>query len=132
MNEANDNFNISKIESYLYEVFNGAVSEHTYVGSLPDTIKDSWNDMCLIDCSDSIVDETARANGTVFVHLYARPNTDGTKNVPKMSTLEVKLNAAIRSAHDNNYIISRSATYSEYDSNRNWHYNIVQLNIMIF
>ena len=132
MNEANDNFNISKIESYLYSIFNGTVSDNTFVGRLPDTIDSTWNDMCLSDCSSNIVDEDARATGVVFISLFARPNTDGTKNVPKMSQLEVKLNEVIKSSYNQNYRISRRSTYSDYDSNRNWHVNTVQLNILIF
>lgn len=132
MNEANDNFNISKIESYLYSIFNGTISDNTFVGRLPDTIQESWEDMCLIDCSSNIVDEDARATGVVFISLYARPNTNGTKNVPKMSQLEVRLNDVIRAAYSPNYSISRRSTYTDYDSNRNWHVNAVQLNILIF
>lgn len=131
MNDANDKFNISKIESYLYSIFNGTVSANTFVGRLPDTIKDTWNDMCLIDCSGSIVDEDARATGVVFVSLYARPNADGTKNVPVMSQQEIKLNQVIRNAQNPDYSISRRSTYSDYDANRNWHLNTVELNLTI-
>ena len=132
MNDVNDNFNISKIEAYLYSILNGNVSSNTFVGRLPDTIDESWDDMCLIDCSSNIMDEDARGSGLVFISLFARPNNDGTKNVPKMSQLEVALNTCIRSAYDPHYRISRVGTFSDYDSNRNWHYNTVQLNILIF
>ena len=84
MNQAEDKFNISKIESYLYLLFYGTLTDQTYVGTLPETIKDTWNEMCLIDCGSSIVDEDARASGSVLILLYARPLTDGTKNVKKM------------------------------------------------
>ena len=83
MNVADDKFNISKIESYLYGELYGTLTQQTYVGTLPETIKDTWQEMCLIDCGSSIVDEDARASGTVMILLYARPNTDGSKNVPK-------------------------------------------------
>ena len=132
MNIADDKFNISKIESYLYSILNGTLTDNTFVGRLPDTIKDSWDEMCLIDCSGNIVDEDARATGIVLVSLFARPNTDGTKNVPAMSRLEIALNEIIRNANDPHYQISRRSTYTDYDSNRNWHYNTVELNIMIF
>jgi len=132
MNIADDRFNISKIESYLYSILNGTLTDNTFVGRLPDTIKDSWDEMCLIDCSWDIVDEDARATGIVLVSLFARPNTDGTKNVPAMSRLEIALNEIIRNANDPHYQISRRSTYTDYDSNRNWHYNTVELNIMIF
>ena len=132
MNIADDKFNISKIETYLYSILNGVLTDNTFVGRLPDTIKDSWDEMCLIDCSGNIVDEDARATGIVLVSLFARPNTDGTKNVPAMSQLEIALNEIIRNANDPHYQISRRSTYTDYDSNRNWHYNTVELNIMIF
>lgn len=132
MNVADDKFNISKIESYLYSILYGALTEQTYVGTLPDTIKDGWQEMCLIDCSSSIVDEDAMASGTVMILLYARPNTDGSKNVPKMSQLEQRLNEIIRTSDNPNYSVSRRATYTDYDTKRNWHYNIIELNIMVF
>lgn len=132
MNVADDRFNISKIESYLYSILYGTLTEQTYVGTLPDTIKDGWQEMCLIDCSSSIVDEDARASGSVQIALYTRPNTDGSKNVPKMSQLEQKLNTIIRAANDPHYQISRVATFTDYDTKRNWHYNVVELNIMVF
>jgi hypothetical protein len=132
MNEANDLFNISKIESYLYSLLYGTLTKQTYVGTLPDTIKDGWNEMCLIDCSSDILDEDARARGVAFVSLFARPNTDGSKNVPKMSQLEQRLNEIIRNSDNPHYSISRYATYADYDSKRNWHVNTVQLNITIY
>jgi len=132
MNVADDKFNISKIESYLYGELYGTLTQQTFVGTLPETIKDTWQEMCLIDCGSSIVDEDARASGTVLILLYARPNTDGSKNVPKMSQLEVRLNQIIKSANDPHYTISRRATYTDYDTKRNWHYNIVELNITIY
>lgn len=132
MNVADDKFNISKIESYLYSELYGTLTDQTYVGTLPETIKDTWQEMCLIDCGSSIVDEDARASGTVMILLYARPNTDGSKNVPKMSQLEQRLNEIIRNANNPHYQISRRATYTDYDTKRNWHYNIVELNIMVF
>lgn len=136
MNEANDKFNVSKIETYLYGLLygkttDGKLTQNTFVGTLPDTVKDTWNEMCLIDCGSSIVDEDARASGTVMVLLYARPLADGSKNVKKMSELETQLNTIIRTAYDQSYRINRRATYTDYDTKRNWHYNIVELNIII-
>lgn len=137
MNIADDRFNISKIETYLDSILRGGTTDgkltpNVYVGTLPDTIKDTWNEMCLIDCGSSIVDEDARASGSVLILLYARPLTDGTKNVKKMSELEIALNTIIRNANDAHYQISRQATYTDYDTKRNWHYNMVELNIMVF
>lgn len=126
-----NNLNISKIETYLYSIMKNEVSEHTYAGTLPDTMDSQWNDMCLIDCADSIKDMNAYGQGTLLIWLYARPRSNGTKNVTIMSDLENKLNQVIANASNSNYSISKGATYSDYDTVRQWHCNIIELNILI-
>lgn len=126
------NINISKIETYLYSIFDNKVSANTYVGTLPDTIETEWMDMCLVDLSTTIRDRDAYGEGVVLVWLYARPLASGAKNVAKMSELESKLNEVIEKADDSIYHINRRATYSDYDAERKWHCNIVELNLKIF
>lgn len=128
---AKERFNISKIETYLYGLLNGQVSENTFAGTLPDTIQNEWNDMVLIDCGSSVRDRRAIADGVVLIWLYARPQGDGSKNVPLLSTMETALNGLIDNAHDEFYHIERNAMYSEYDSNRKWHCNIIELILKI-
>jgi hypothetical protein len=124
--------NISKIETYLYSIIDNIVSNNTYVGTPPETIKDDWQDMCVINLGASISDMDAYGKGVVLVWLYARPLANGAKNVAKMSEMETKLNEVIESAHDSTYRINRKATYTDYDSQRKWHCNIVELNLTIF
>ena len=127
-----DNINISKIETYLNSIIDNKVSENTYAGTLPDTIKSEWSDMVLIDCDTAIQDLDAYGSGVVLIWLYTKPRGDGAKNTALMSQLERKLNEVIENANDNTYRISRRNTYSDYDSDRKWHCNIVELNILIF
>lgn len=127
-----NNLNISQIESYLYSIIDNKVSDNTYAGTLPDTIQSNWKDMCLIDVGTDIIDKDAYGVGAVLVWLYARPLANGAKNVAKMSELENKLNEVIAQANDSIYHINRRATYSDYDGERKWHCNIVELNIRIF
>ena len=42
----NKNLNISNIETYLHSIIDNKVSNNTFVGTLPDTINQKWNDMC--------------------------------------------------------------------------------------
>ena len=126
-----DNLNISNIETYLHSIMNGMVSENTYAGTLPDTMKADWNDMCLIDCGNQIKDMDAYGQGTVLIWLYARPRSNGTKNVATMSQLEENLNYVIKNASNSEYVITRGHTYTDYDNVRQWHCNIVELNILI-
>lgn len=127
-----NNLNVSKIETYLHSIIDNNVSANTYVGTLPDTIQSSWNDMCLIDVSNTINDMAAYGKGIIHILLYARPLLSGAKNVAVMSQLEQKLNNAIKNAKSDIYRINRRATYTDYDSERKWHCNIVALNITIY
>ena len=130
MNKAN--INISKIESYLYSIIDEKVSANTYAGTLPDTIQTEWKDMCLVDVSTSIRDMDAYGEGVVLVWLYARPLASGAKNVAQMAAMESKLNEVIKGAHSSTYQLTRRNTYSDYDTVRKWHCNIVELNLHIF
>lgn len=127
----NSKFNISKIETYLHSIIDNVVSNNTYVGTPPETIKEDWQDMCVIDLGSDIVDFNAYGKGVVLVWLYARPLATGAKNVAKMSELETKLNEVIETARNSTYRINRNATYTDYDSERKWHCNIVELNLTI-
>ena len=127
-----DNLNISKIETYLNSIIDNVVSENTYVGTLPDTIQTGWTDMCLIDAGTAINDLDAYGSGIVHILLYAKPLSDGSKNVAVMSRLEMALNDVIKSQESHIYHINRRNTYTDYDAERKWHCNIVELNIKIF
>lgn len=126
-----DDLNVSKIESYLYSIIDSVVSENTYASVPPETIKESWTDMCVIDVGSNIRDYNAYGKGVVLIWLYARPLANGAKNVAKMSELETKLSEVIKNAHNSTYRINRRATYTDYDSERKWHCNIVELNLTI-
>lgn len=127
-----EHLNISNIETYLYSIIDNKVSDNTYVGTPPDTIKEEWEDMCVIDLGSNIRDYDAYGKGVVLVWLYARPLANGAKDVAQMTELENKLNEVIDSANDSIYHINRKAVYTDYDSERKWHCNIVELNLTIF
>lgn len=127
-----DNINISKVETYLHSIFDNVVSANTYVGTLPNTIESSWEDMCLIDCGTTIADLNAYGHGVVLIWLYAKPMLNGAKNVNKMSELEINLNKAISKSDNSTYQINRRNTYTDYDNERKWHCNIVEINLTIY
>ena len=124
--------NISRIETYLHGIIDNKVSKNTYAGTLPDTIKSDWNDMVLVDCANRVSDLDAYGEAIVLIWPYARPFENGAKNVAVMDELETKLNEVIENANDKIYVINRRNTYSDYDSDRQWHCNIVELNVRIF
>jgi len=123
-----DSLNISKIETYLNSIIDNVVSENTFFTALPDAsiIQSSdWKDMVLIDFPIGIKDMVAYGRGEVDIVLYARPLESGRKNVAKMSELETKLNAAVENAVSENYYMVRDDARSMYDTDINWHCNVI-------
>ena len=129
-----NNLKISKIETYLNSILDNVVSNNTFFTALPDAsiIKASdWHDMVLVDFPMGIKDVEAYGQGEFDIVLYARPLESGKKNVAVMSQLEDKLFNAIKDASNNSYYLRYSDARSMYDTNINWHCNVITLNILI-
>jgi hypothetical protein len=129
-----DNLNISKIETYLNSILDGVVSDNTFFTTYPNVsvVKSSdWQDMVLVNIPSGIRDMDAMGRGTIFVGLYARPLESGKKNVAKMSQLEKKLGDVIENANDPRYMLIRSDVRASYDTDIDWHCNVVELKITI-
>ena len=131
MKELNRYANTSMVEEYLYGIIQGAVSDQTFVGTLPSTIDNAWNDMVLIDCDLPMSDMGPYSSATVYVFLYARPNADGSKNVPLLAQLENKLCDVLDSIHDDHYSVERLSNGADYDTTLQWHRNFVYFNLII-
>lgn len=130
-----NNLNISKIETYLNGILDNVVSNNTFFTALPDPsiVKSSdWQDMVLIDFPMGIKDLDAFGRGEVDVVLYARPYESGKKNVAKMSELETKLNVAVENAISENYQLVRDDARSMYDTDINWHCNVITYILKVF
>lgn len=130
-----NNLNISKIETYLNSIVDNVVSNNTFFTALPDkSIIDSsnWTDMVLIDFPMGVKDLDAFGRGEVDIVLYARPYESGKKNVAKMSELETKLNAAVENAISGNYQLVRDDARSMYDTDINWHCNVITYILKVF
>lgn len=130
--EAKNKYNISKIETRLHTLLNKQVSDHTFVATLPSVLSENWDDMVLIDFETDVRDMDSYADGYSHVLLYARPLSDGTKNVAKMSQLEERLNEIINSTQSSDFVIARDSMMSDYDTNINWHCNIINLKIRVY
>lgn len=127
----NRHANTSMVEEYLYSILNGAVSDHTFAGTLPAAIDGSWNDMVLIDCDLPMTDYGPYSSATVYIFLYARPNADGTKNVQLLYQMEDKLCDVLDSISDQHYSVDRLSNGADYDTNIQWHRNFVYFNLII-
>lgn len=123
--------NISEIENHLYSLFK-SVSSNVFVGTLPDTIQNDWDDMVLISCDNGVVDYDAYGKGVALLFLYARPHSNNTKNVKKMKDLENAVDQVIENqGHSEKYYIYRQRTLSDYDFSRNWHFNVISLGLIV-
>lgn len=126
--------NISKIESFLYEKIDNVVSKNTFVGSkVPDktAIPTDWNDIVLIDIPNGVRDFDAYGQGTVLVYLFARPQESGRKNVAVLSKMEARLNEVINTSSNDTYLLKRRLTFTGYDMNIDWHYNVIEITLTI-
>lgn len=128
-----DKMNISSIETYLNSIFDNTISNNTIFGYMIEksAIPDDWKDMVLIEVPNGVADMDAYGQGTILVWLYARPLLSGKKNVTTMSILEKNLNEVVKSSSNSTYQISRRLTYTSYDTDIDWHCNVVELNILI-
>lgn len=131
MNELNKYANTSRVEEYLYSIMNGAVSDQTFAGTLPSSIDSAWNDMVLIDCDLPMTDYGPYSSATVYVFLYARPNANGSKNVPLLAQMEDKLCDVLDSIYDDHYSVERLSNGADYDTTLQWHRNFVYFNLII-
>ena len=131
MNKLNRNANTSMVEEYLYQALNGTVSDHVFPGTLPSSVGGDWNDMVLIDCDLPMTDYGPYSNATVYIFLYARPNPDGTKNVPLLAQMENKLCDVLDNISDVHYSVNRVSNGADYDTNIQWHRNFVYFNLIV-
>ena len=127
--------NISKIETFLNEKIDNVVSKNTFVGSkVPDktAIPADWKDIVLIDIPNGVRDFDAFGRGTVLIYLFARPQESGRKNVATLSAMEKKLNEVIESSDNDAYHLKRRMTFTGYDTDIDWHYNVIEITISIY
>lgn len=126
--------NISKIETFLYEKIDNVVGKNTFVGSkVPDktAIPTDWNDIVLIDIPNGVRDFDAYGKGTVLIYLFARPQESGRKNVAVLSKMEASLNEVINTSSNDTYLLKRRLTFTGYDMNIDWHYNVIEITLTI-
>ena len=126
--------NISKIETFLYEKIDNVVGKNTFVGSkVPDktAIPTDWNDIVLIDIPNGVRDFDAYGKGTVLVYLFARPQESGRKNVAVLSKMEASLNEVVKTSSNETYLLKRRLTFTGYDMNIDWHYNVIEITLTI-
>lgn len=126
--------NISQVENFLsMALTKRAVSKNIYVGNLPAAIDKGVNDMVFIDVF-KVSDYDSHGEAQANIYMYARPTgTSLKKNVKLLNKMENTLTECMKSlAHSKPYAVSIEYRDSGYDNNRNFHYNVMSVNIIIY
>ena len=132
MNDKTTYARVSRVENFFNMLLTKyAVSKQLFISNLPVTIKSEWNDMVLIDVGSG-VNKGAHREFSVNIYLYGRPQGDlQKKNVKVIDAMEEKLLTAIEECHDKHYHPSVNWSNSDYDNTRNFHFNVVNITILI-
>lgn len=123
--------NISKVESFLMSILENNLGDATYVYSPPSTLPSTLTNFSVISINN-VIDMDGYGRATALIYLYGKPLSNGSKNASKISQMATKLNEIIENNKNTNYVITRRSTYSDYDSNRSWYFDVVELIIKIY
>lgn len=124
-------FDISQIESFLYEVVKGKVTNNIFYTTTPPTIDQNLKDFVVIDTGNAITDYNAYGYGSILIYLYAKPYIAGQKNIADLAVLRQKLDAAVKATSNAHYALIPRAQWADYDANIKWHCNIIQYRLLI-
>lgn len=121
---------LSRIENFFSMLMaKKGVSDNVIVGELPPTTSKEWNDFVNIDVGQQ-QDHNAYATGYVNIYLYARPTgSPPKKNIKTLDKMEEALDKVISEAKNQDYIISELYRDSGYDTNRQFHYDMICVSI---
>ena len=113
---------LSRIEDFFSRLLTkGKVSKNIFVGDLPPTTSKDWSDFVLVDIGQQ-KDRNAYSIGYANIYLYARPKgSPPRKNVALLDKMEEALSNTIGTSND--------TRDSGYDTNRQFHYNIVSVSV---
>lgn len=122
----------SRVENFFSMLLTKAgISDNIFIGNIPAAVDSSWKDMMLVDVL-SLKDYGAYAKGSANIFLYAKSvDSHGTKPVKELYKMEIALDKAIESCNDDHYVIEVNFRDADYDQNRNYYYNVYNVQVII-
>lgn len=123
-------FNVSKIESFFYELLKESFPKYLYVGDLPRDIADAAKTLVVIDCG-YVATRDAYAVSYVSILIYGKPFSNGAKSVANLTKAEDALVKAVEASNDVHYRLRLGNSHSSYDSARNLHCNVYSIELTI-
>lgn len=125
------NRRLSRIENFFSMLLTkGKISDNIFVGELPPTTSKNWDDFVNVDVGQQR-DYGGYSSGYANIYLYARPKgTPLRKNVKLLDNMEGILDDVIKHSNNKDYTIQVLYRDSGYDSNRQFHFQMISVSVI--
>lgn len=125
------NRRLSRIENFFSMLLTkGKISDNIFVGELPPTTSKNWDDFVNVDVGQQR-DYGGYSSGYANIYLYARPKeTPLRKNVKLLDKMEGILDDVIKHSNNKDYTIQVLYRDSGYDSNRQFHFQMISVSVI--
>lgn len=125
------NRRLSRIENFFSMLLTkGKISDNIFVGELPPTTSKDWDDFVNVDVCQQR-EHGGYSSGYANIYLYARPKgTPLRKNVKLLDKMEGILDDVIKHSNNKDYTIQVLYRDSGYDSNRQFHFQMISVSVI--
>lgn len=125
------NRRLSRIENFFSMLLaNKGLSKNIFVGELPPTTYKEWDDFVNVDVGQQR-EHGGYSSGYANIYLYARPKgTPLRKNVKLLDKMEGILDDVIKNSNNKDYTIQVLYRDSGYDSNRQFHFQMISVSVI--
>lgn len=125
------NRRLSRIENFFSMLLTkGKISNNIFVGELPPTTSKNWDDFVNVDVGQQR-DHGGYSSGYANIYLYARPKgIPLRKNVKLLDKMEGILDDVIKNSNNKDYTIQVLYRDSGYDSNRQFHFQMISVSVI--
>lgn len=123
---------LSRIENFFSMLLsNKGLSDNIFIGELPPTTNKEWEDFVNVDIGQQR-DYGGYSLGYANIYLYARPKGAlRRKNVKTLDEMEGILDMIIDEANSKDYVIQELYRDSGYDTNRQFHFDMISVSVTV-
>ena len=123
---------LSRIENFFSMLLsNKGLSDNIFIGELPPTTNKDWEDFVNVDIGQQR-DYGGYSLGYANIYLYARPKGAlRRKNVKTLDKMESILDMIIDEANSEDYVIQELYRDSGYDTNRQFHFDMISVSVTV-
>ena len=123
---------LSRIENFFSMLLcNKGLSDNIFIGELPPTTDKEWEDFVNVDIGQQR-DYGGYSLGYANIYLYARPKGAlRRKNVKTLDKMEGILDMIIDEANSKDYVIQELYRDSGYDTNRQFHFDMISVSVTV-